>query len=134
MREPSPRRIAACGCGQLEVAVSGEPRRVYACSCAECQRATGSAFAYRAVFPEEAVAVLKGEGRTWRRGSDAGRWVEQTFCPDCGALLLMRGEGLAGAVAVSVGSFVDPDFPAPEAIHRPARRHRWLALGVPEAG
>lgn len=134
MGEPVRRRVAACGCGGLQVAVLGDPRRVYACSCAECQRATGSAFAYRAIFAEAAVSILSGEGRTWRRASDSGRWVEQTFCPTCGALLLMRGEGLPGAVAVSVGCFADPDFPPPGAIHRPARRHRWLDLGVPEAG
>jgi hypothetical protein len=134
MREPLRRRIATCGCGQLEVAALGEPRRVYACSCAECQRATGSAFAYRALFPGDAVSVLRGEGRSWRRSSDAGRWVEQTFCPACGSLLLMRGEALTGAVAISVGSFVDPDFPPPAEIHRPAHRHRWLDLGVSEAG
>lgn len=121
-------RTASCACGTLRIALAGEPSRVYACSCLECQRATGSAFSYRAVFAKEAVAAIEGERRTWRRGSESGRWVEQTFCPACGTLVFMEGEGLPGSVSVSVGCFADPGFAPPSTLHRASRRHGWYAL------
>lgn len=46
--ERAGKRTASCACGGLKVTVSGAPARVYACACLECQRATGSGFAYRA--------------------------------------------------------------------------------------
>lgn len=124
-------RTATCACGQLRIQVSGAPARVYACACLECQRATGSILSYRAVFAWDAVVEIAGDRRTWRRVGDAGRWVEQTFCPACGGLVFMEGEGLPGAVAVSAGCFADPGFAPPETLFRAARRHDWYA---PAAG
>lgn len=125
---PTATRTARCACGHLSIKVRGEPSRVYACSCLECQRATGTVFSYRAVFAHEAIDRIDGERRTWRRGSDSGRWVEQTFCPTCGTLLFMEGEGLPGAITVSVGSFADPDFAPPAKMFRTVRSHGWYAL------
>lgn len=122
-------RSARCGCGGLAMTVTGEPRSIYACACEECQRATGTAFSYRAVYVDEAVARVDGERRTWRRTGDAGRWVEQTFCPTCGTLLFMTGEGLPGAVSVSVGCFTDPAFVRPATLFRARRRHHWFDPG-----
>ncbi len=118
-------RIASCGCRGLQLTVGGEPRRVYCCACSECRRATGSVFACRAIFPDEAIVSLEGESRSWRRGSDAGRWIEQVFCPACGGLVFMRAEAMPGAISVSVGSFADPGFPAPTAVHNAAGKPGW---------
>ncbi|MBN9236736.1 MULTISPECIES: GFA family protein [Phyllobacteriaceae] len=122
-------RTAQCGCGGLGITVSGEPRSVYACACLECQRATGTAFSYRAVFVDEAVVQIEGERRSWRRTGGPGRWVEQTFCPTCGALVFMTGEGLPGAVSVSVGCFAEPDFAPPATLFRARRKHHWFEPG-----
>lgn len=123
----APARVAACACGELRVTARGEPLSVYACACLECQRATGSAFSYRARYAKDRIAV-DGEPRRWRRGSDAGRWVEHCFCPRCGSLVYMEAEALSDAVVISIGAFADPDFAAPGALHRSARRHRWYEL------
>jgi len=120
----APVRSAACACGQLRLTAYGEPLGVYACACLECQRATGSAFSYRARYALDRI-VVAGEPRRWRRGSDAGRWVEHHFCAACGGLLYMSAEALPEAVVVSVGAFADPGFAAPDALHRSARRHAW---------
>lgn len=121
-------RTAHCACGSLSITVAGDPARVYACACIECQRATGSAFAYRARFRKEATRRIDGDRRTWRRGSDAGRWIEQSFCPRCGTLVFMEGEAIPGEVVVSVGCFADPGFAPPAALFWAARRHPWYAL------
>lgn len=128
------RRVASCGCRRLRLSVSGEPRHVYLCACGECQRATGSAFAWRAIFPDSAIVALEGESSVWRRGSDAGRWIEQVFCPGCGGLVYMRAEALTGAISVSVGTFADPGFPPPAAIHNRSQRPSWYCLADDVAG
>lgn len=121
-------RRASCACRNLQVTVTGEPRSVYACSCLECQRATGSAFAYRAIYANATVNAISGDRRKWRRGSESGQWVDQIFCPECGTLVYMEAEGLNDAISVSVGCFEEPDFPSPTAFHRTSRRHQWYML------
>lgn len=60
-------RIATCGSGSLRVTAWGEPADVYACSCADCQRKSGSAFTYAALYAESAVTIA-GEHRTVAAG------------------------------------------------------------------
>lgn len=122
-------RTARCACGGLQISLHGDPLSVYACACQECQRATGSSFSYRARYRASAIATIDGERRAWRRGSDAGRWVEQTFCPTCGTLVYMTGEAIPDELVVSVGCFADSAFPAPARLFWASRRHRWFDLG-----
>ncbi|MCX8569921.1 GFA family protein [Aminobacter sp. MET-1] len=100
----------------------------------ECQRCTGAAFSYRAIYADSAVVSQEGETRSWRRTGSSGQWLEQTFCTTCGSVVFMRAEALTGALSVSVGCLEDQEFPAPTKLHWPGRRHRWLCLeGVSEA-
>lgn len=119
-------RTARCSCRKVELVCAGEPRRVYACACIECQRCTGTAFAYRAIYPDTAIVAQEGETRSWRRQGESGAWLEQHFCIECGSVVFMRAETLKDAVSVSAGCFEDPDFPPPQKLHWPERRHRWL--------
>ncbi len=120
-----PAREGRCGCGSLTVAAVGEPLEVYACSCLNCQRESGGAFSYSAVFPEAAVS-LEGPRQVWRRTGDSGRWLETDFCPTCGVTLCARLEAWPETVGVSVGCFADPDFVKPEKVYWASRRHHWL--------
>ena len=127
-------RTATCSCRGVELVLAGEARRVYACSCLECQRATGSVFAYRAIYADSAVLSMKGETKSWRRAGSSGQWLEQTFCTTCGSLVYMRAEGLKDALSVSAGCLEDPEYPAPQMLHWAQRKHRWLALPGVEGG
>lgn len=127
-------RTAMCSCRGVELVLAGEPRRVYACSCLECQRATGSAFAYRAIYADSAVLSTKGETKSWRRAGSSGQWLEQTFCTTCGSLVYMRAEGLKDALSVSAGCLEDPAYPAPQMLHWSQRKHRWVTLPGVEGG
>ena len=122
-------RVARCPCGELRLVLSGEPVSVYACACLECQRCTGSAFAYRAKYLRSSLLHDDGPRRTWRRSSDAGRWVEQTFCPTCGGVVFMTAEALPDHLVVSAGCFSDPGFGPPSALYGQARMHGWRQLG-----
>lgn len=121
-------REARCACGDLRLRLAGEPDRVYACACLECQRATGSAFAYRARYAKRAVVADEGPRQVWRRSSDAGRWVEQTFCPTCGTLVFMTAEALPDGLVVSAGCLDDPEFAPPAALFWETRRRGWYQL------
>lgn len=90
-------------------------RRALTRLCVRLQRmptCNGIGFFISSPIPEERDFQHR---RRARRDSDAGRWVEQTFCPSCGTLLYMEGEALPEAVVVSVGCFADPAFTAPAA-------------------
>ena len=128
-------RKATCSCRKVELICAGEPRHVYACSCTECQRCTGTAFSYRAIYAATAIISQKGETKSWCRTGPSGRWLKQHFCVACGSVLFMTAEVLKDAISLSVGCLEDPDFPPPQVLHWPQRRHQWLCLeGIAEAG
>lgn len=118
-------RTATCSCGSFRLKVRGAPERVYACACLECQRATGSAFAYRALYSRRAVVFDEGDRRRFRRITDAGMWMDQIFCPACGTIIYMEAEVIEDKLVVSIGCFGEPDFAPPASIFWSRRRHDW---------
>jgi hypothetical protein len=101
------------------------------CHCLACQRRTGSAFGIQARFTSDHVRVV-GSYRDHLRTSDDGE-ARRTFhfCPDCGATVFYTDSTAPGVVAVPVGAFADPSFPAPTISVFESRRHPWVA--VPDA-
>jgi len=120
-------RTASCRCGQLTAQCVGEPVRVSVCHCLECQKRSGSAFSTQARWPESQVTV-SGEAKIWTRVADSGRRATYRFCPHCGSTLAYIIEGWPGVVAVPVGAFADPDFPAPRFSVYEHRKHPWVAI------
>jgi len=120
-------RKAVCLCGQLSITATGAPLDVYACSCRDCQKVSGSAFTYMAVYSDSAVSI-SGEKTVWRYYGDSGRWNDNAFCPVCGTTLYAWGETGAGYLGISVGCFSDRDFQPPAALYWATRRHHWLSL------
>lgn len=120
-------RIATCRCGQLRLVCKGEPVRVSVCHCLECQKRSGSAFAYQARWPDDCVSIT-GETRAWPKASDSGAIATFNFCPTCGATLFYTTESMPGLTAIAVGAFQDPEFPAPEYSVYEGRKHRWLRV------
>lgn len=124
---PPPTRIASCSCGQLQAQVSGEPVRVSVCHCLACQRRTGSVFGAQARFPREAVTV-SGTSTEYVRVGDEGSKATFRFCPQCGATVYYTMEGMPDAVAIPVGAFADPSFPAPVFSVYEERMHAWVSM------
>lgn len=120
-------RIATCFCGQLQVACSGDPMRVSVCHCLNCKRRSGSAFAAQARWPEDQVRV-SGASKTCVRTGESGTRATFHFCPECGSTLFYLHEGMPGLVAVAVGGFADPEFPAPIYSVFEERKHHWVAI------
>jgi hypothetical protein len=120
-------RTASCSCGQLTATVSEDPIRIGICHCLACQRRTGSVFGAQARFRSEAV-VIKGESKRYVRVGDEGSRAAFHFCPDCGATVHYRTEGREDSVAIPVGAFADPAFPAPMISVYEERKHAWVNL------
>ena len=116
-------RRAACSCGQLHLTIEGEPVRISMCHCFECQRRTGAVLSNQARFAREQI-TLSGTATEWTRTAASGNGLTFRFCPVCGSTVYWTGEGFPGYVAVAIGAFADPTFPAPViAVWEECRHH-----------
>ena len=120
-------RTATCSCGQLTATVTGDPVRVSVCHCLACQRRTGSVFGAQARFQSDAVQV-EGESRQYIRVGDEGSKATFSFCPICGATVHYKIEGREGSIAIPVGAFAEPGFPAPTFSVYEERMHSWVVM------
>lgn len=119
-------RIATCACGNLRVTCASEPVKVSLCHCLACQRRTGSTYGIAAFFSREDVRV-EGPSKSYERQSDRGFPVRLHFCPDCGSTVFWEPQRKPEFVAVGVGSFADPKFPAPTQSVHGEHRHAWVS-------
>jgi hypothetical protein len=119
-------REASCSCGQLRVAVEGEPVRISVCHCLACQKRTGSAFGVQARYARDQVKGIEGRASHYERVADSGNALRFYFCPDCGSTVYWDLAALPAFIAVAVGAFADPSFPAPAFSVYEARRHHWV--------
>ncbi len=62
------------------------------------------------------------------RVGDAGSRVTFRFCPTCGDTQCWEIEGMTDWLAVPVGLFADPGFPAPRRSVYEDRQHPWLEV------
>jgi hypothetical protein len=122
-------RTASCACGALTVACEGEPALVSACHCLDCQRRTGSAFGVAVFFAREKVHP-EGASKSFSRTSDTGSGVTFHFCRDCGSTVWWEPARKPDVVAVALGAFADPTFPAPIQAVFEERKHPWVTLDV----
>jgi hypothetical protein len=120
-------RTAACSCEQLTAAVASDPIRVSVCHCLACQRRTGSVFGAQARFRSDDVAI-KGDSKQYVREGDEGSKITFSFCPNCGATVYYSVDDRPGFIAIPVGAFADPNFPAPTFSVYEDRKHAWVSL------
>lgn len=124
-------RTAECACGHVNLTVENEPVAVVTCHCDFCQKRTGSVFQVSAVFADSEGITITGETQIYNGlvtkgvGTTDGDEIRYHFCPKCGSTVFWTFEGRP-VLVIAVGSFADPDFPAPTAeLHTPYRHH-WV--------
>jgi hypothetical protein len=118
-------RRAVCSCGQLSLSIVGEPARIAMCHCFECQRRTGAVMSNNARYPRDQISV-SGRSSAWTRTAESGNNLTFHFCPICGSTVYWESPGFCDFVAVAVGAFADPSFPAPTISVWEKCRHLWL--------
>jgi len=121
-------RRASCSCGQLAVTCEGEPVRISICHCLACQKRTGSVFGAQARFRRDQVGPIEGRAATYVRRGDSGKELRFHFCPGCGSTVYWELDNVPDVIAVAVGGFADPGFPAPRVSVYESRRHPWAPL------
>jgi len=99
------------------------------CHCLNCQRRSGSVFAAQARWPRERV-TLKGESTQYVRTGDEGSKARFHFCPICGATVWYTNDAMPDTIAIPIGAFADPKFPAPSFSVYEERRHAWVSVPV----
>lgn len=120
-------RAASCQCGQLGLTCEGDPVRISVCHCLDCQRRSGSSFAAQARFPIDRVTIT-GASNHWTRVGDEGGAGHMHFCPTCGSNVFYRLPAEPELIAVAIGAFADPSFPAPTYSVYENRKHAWVAI------
>jgi hypothetical protein len=125
-----PTRLASCSCGRITAKAIGDPVRVSICHCLACQRRTGGPFAEQARFLRVQVTVT-GASTSYVRTGDEGTRARFHFCPVCGVTVYYMSEEDPTWIAIPVGAFADPTFPAPNVSVYEGRMHSWV---IPPAG
>ena len=64
---------------------------------------------------------MDADSRKWQR-------ADLSFLSDMRSTVYWEGEGFPGYVAVAIGSFADPNFPAPTIAVWEEARHSWVSL------
>jgi len=62
------------------------------------------------------------------RVGDEGSKIAFNFCPVCGSTVHYQIDGIEEAVAIPIGAFAEPDFPAPTFSVYEERKHSWVTL------
>jgi hypothetical protein len=121
-------REGGCLCGAVRLKARGEPINVRVCHCRNCQKAMGSPFFARALFPQDALTLEGDSGRY--PSSDA---IDRVFCKNCGTRLLSwRTNGTAAGVALA--TFDDRNAFAPTEHIWVSEKMHWVKLddGLPQ--
>lgn len=90
--------------------------------------AHGSVFAAQARFARSDV-IINGTSSEYLRVGDEGPGAHFHFCPTCGTTVYCIAVGKPDEIAIPVGAFADPDFPAPQVSVYEERKHAWVGAG-----
>lgn len=77
-----------CLCGAVALELRGEPIQQFYCHCDDCQAVSGGAYVSVALFPVDAVTVLRGETTTWTY-----KTLPRHRCTVCGGAVMAEVPG-----------------------------------------
>ncbi|KAK7517403.1 Mss4-like protein [Phyllosticta citriasiana] len=96
-----------CACGNIKYSFEGDPNGAALCHCTACRRSSNSTYSLNLMISEDSFKLASGSPKTWSRVGESGGKVTNHFCPECGTLLFVKGEMLAGTTLVKGGTLDD---------------------------
>jgi hypothetical protein len=102
-----------CQCGAVRYEIRAQPLTVYACHCTECQRQSASAFSLSLVVARDAIAIVAGTPKEWRRVVEGTRAIQYLFCGECGVRLVHNPERNPRVSIVKPGTLDDTSWLEP---------------------
>lgn len=117
---------ASCQCKALQIVAANDPVLVIVCNCKACQKRTGSPFGSGAYFKRSDLTIT-GANKEWARSSDAGRALDNHFCPDCGTTMFWGLELRPNLMGVALGTF-DTPLPRPTRVIWTEQQHDWVSF------
>jgi hypothetical protein len=116
-----------CLCGVVRFRVDAEPLAVYTCHCTDCQRRTGSAFAFTVVVPSAALRLLAGSTAPYFAELPDGRVKKGQLCAACGTRLWGEAKD-PSIVALTHGALDQPTGLTPVAHLYTRSAQPWFPL------
>jgi hypothetical protein len=98
-----------CLCGAVRFELTGAAVRSGICHCRTCRKVASAPAMAFAIFPVEALNVLRGELKVFQ--SSPG--VLRSFCGKCGSPLIYRSDEQPGQISVMTGSLDQPQSIVP---------------------
>ncbi|KAK7529232.1 Mss4-like protein [Phyllosticta citribraziliensis] len=96
-----------CACGNIKYSFEGDPNAVALCHCNACRRSSNSMYSFNLMIPEDSFKLVSGSPKSWTRIGESGGKVTNNFCTECGSLVFVKGDMLAGVTLVKGGSLDD---------------------------
>ena len=72
--------------------------------------------------------TIEGSAAEYVRKGDSGNPITFRFCPACGSTVYWTLSAMPELIAITVGAFADPGFPAPRVSVYERRRHPWVVV------
>lgn len=122
-----------CTCDAVRYRIDAAPIIVHACHCSWCQRETGAAFAWNALFERDRIEVLQGEGALEEIAtpSASGKGQRVVRCRHCRTALWSHYPGGGNAIAfVRAGTLEHAGAFPPDVHIFTSTKQPWLALPV----
>jgi hypothetical protein len=117
-----------CQCRQIRYEILAKPLTLYVCHCKECQKQSSSAFGMSMPVPRDAVVILQGQPKQWKRNSDSGREVICLFCEVCGTRLFHNPSRNPKITNVKPGTLDDTSWLKPVGNLWTQSSQKWVAL------
>jgi hypothetical protein len=118
---------ASCCCGKLKLTYEGEITKTSMCHCFQCQMRTGSVFGVQSRLLKS-KAKINGQSTKFERVGDEGGVITFHFCPTCGSTVFWEYDDVPDALIVAIGSFTNPNLPAPTFSVYKVRKHHWVEI------
>lgn len=103
---PTSTVTGSCLCGSVQYTCTGTDRGAVLCHCRNCQKGSGSAFAYNYRFLKAKLSFSKGADMVKEyadKATKTGNTLYRHFCKECGTPIYLRNGSFEGLLVLHTG-------------------------------